>query len=399
MNNEKLNVIEIHDKLRYYCEKEKFKGYDLIDIFNSKIPLRILPTKVKVVLSQLHLRNPINLRWFLGIKKEFNPMAIGVLLKAYCLEYRFSGKNETLKKMYELFEILVASSSSGYSGFCWGNNFDWVGIGKTVPKYHPNLVTTSKVSNGVFEFYLITKDKRALDVLLGVESYITNDLPRIEVDQGICFSYTDLQVEACYNATMLASEVLAKVYFITKKTSTIELAQKSVDFTISHQQEDGHWNYSINMDTRKEREQIDFHQGYLLLSLNEFVKYSGKDNVYKERLIRGAEYYKKNQFFENGRALWRFPKTYPIETHHHAVGIITFTELSELKQKYLDFAYKIAEWTINNLFDERGFFYFRKYNVFTNKISYMRWVQSFMLLALIDLIVKTPKDVVEKESL
>ncbi len=37
------------------------------------------------------------------------------------------------------------------------------------------------------------------------------------------------------------------------------------------------------------------------------------------------------------------------------------------------------------MWDDKGYFYYRKYRLFINKIPYMRWGQSTMLLALINL--------------
>ena len=75
------------------------------------------------------------------------------------------------------------------------------------------------------------------------------------------------------------------------------------------------------------------------------------------------------------------PKKYPIDIHNQAQGIITFSKLSEFDDKYGNFAETILKWTINNMQDKKGYYYYRKYKHFTNKISYMRWGQAWMLLA------------------
>ncbi len=45
----------------------------------------------------------------------------------------------------------------------------------------------------------------------------------------------------------------------------------------------------------------------------------------------------------------------------------------------------IAEWTIKNMQDEKGFFYYQKWPMVTNKIPFIRWSQAWMLLALASL--------------
>jgi hypothetical protein len=56
--------------------------------------------------------------------------------------------------------------------------------------------------------------------------------------------------------------------------------------------------------------------------------------------------------------------------------------LSELEPEHLDFAKIIAVWTIKYMQGRLGEFYYQNWNLFTNKIPYMRWGQAWMLLAL-----------------
>jgi len=67
-------------------------------------------------------------------------------------------------------------------------------------------------------------------------------------------------------------------------------------------------------------------------------------------------------------------------------GIITFAKLKDHDINYLNFVYKIAKWTIENMQSNDGYFYYRRYKYFNNKIPYMRWGQAWMLLALSNLI-------------
>ena len=47
--------------------------------------------------------------------------------------------------------------------------------------------------------------------------------------------------------------------------------------------------------------------------------------------------------------------------------------------KYKNLVDKTFEWTIENMQDERGFFYFQKNRTFTSRIPYMRWSQADIL--------------------
>ena len=71
-----------------------------------------------------------------------------------------------------------------------------------------------------------------------------------------------------------------------------------------------------------------------------------------------------------------------MEIHNQAQGIITFAKLRDFDRSYLKFAQRIAEWTIENMRDGKGYFHYQKHRLYTNRIPYMRWAQAWMLAAL-----------------
>ena len=67
------------------------------------------------------------------------------------------------------------------------------------------------------------------------------------------------------------------------------------------------------------------------------------------------------------------------------LGADAGTALVELRghiPNTLMLAKQIAAWSLANLRDARGFFYYQKRRFFTVKIPYMRWSQAWMLYAL-----------------
>ena len=103
-------------------------------------------------------------------------------------------------------------------------------------------------------------------------------------------------------------------------------------------------------------------------------------------LIKGANFYRNELFLLDGRCRWRWPQVWPIDIHNQAQGIITFSKFQKIKPKYYDFAKTIAKWTIENMQDESGYFYYQKWPFFTNRIPYMGWSQAWMMLALSNLL-------------
>ena len=56
-----------------------------------------------------------------------------------------------------------------------------------------------------------------MQVLKSIQNYILEDIPLTTTNEGICFSYTDYEVDCCYNASMLGAEILSMIYSITKE--------------------------------------------------------------------------------------------------------------------------------------------------------------------------------------
>ncbi|HXB40162.1 MAG TPA: delta-aminolevulinic acid dehydratase [Bacteroidia bacterium] len=372
------------EKLRKYIEKEEFKGYDPYDTLNSFFKFKYFGKFVSVLAIQFQKRNPVNIRPVLGIKKNYNPKAIGLFLYSYCILQKNNPNKDYSKQIDFLFAYLKDNPSKGFSGYCWGYNFDWASSGKYIKAYSPNVVVTSFISKGIFAYYNLTKDAKAFEILKSIGNFILKDLPLTETKEGVCFSYTTLGVDCCYNASLLAAQTLSQIYSITKELALLEKIKPAIDFVLSKQFDDGHWNYSIEIETGIERKQIDFHQGYIIDCIKDILKSTGiSDNKYTIAIEKGTDYYYKEQFFENGQSKWRLPKIYPVEIHNQSQGIITFCD----SEKYKNFATIIAKWTIDNMQDKQGYFYYRKLKNYTHKIPYMRWSQAWMFIALTELVV------------
>lgn len=386
MNNE--NIIRNSlTTLEQYIKKQQFQGVDPYDALNSPTLQKLNNQSIKILFTQFLVYSPVNLRNYLNIPQEKNPKALGLLLSAYCNLYK---KNIITKTYFNeitslLTQSLITHRSIEYSNYCWGFNFPWQDIKRYSPKYLPTIVVTTYVSNSFLDLYEITKDKIYLKIAESSAQFILKNLNMTETTQGICFSYTPIDQFLVHNANCLGAAYLSRMYHITKNETYKTYAKKAMEFSCSHQNKDGSWAYSIDPETKKERNQIDFHQGFILDSLIEYIKYT-EDNTkeYVSILKKGADFYQTHQFHQTGASKWRLPYNYPIDIHHQAQGIITFKKLADVlnEEKHTQQATKIATWTIQNFQDKNGYFYYQKWPFFTNKIPYMRWGQTWMLMAL-----------------
>jgi len=376
-----------------YIENEKYAGYDPYDALMGKCKFKIFGKWGPALAVQFIKRNPINLRPLFGIKKSINPKAIGLMLQAYCILYEITKEKKWLDQSHLFFSWLCEHQSSDYKGVSWGYPFTWANPEKKLPVFTPTAVVTGFVIRGIFAYYKLTKIPEALEMMRGAVDFVLDELHITKNDDGVCFSYTHFKQDCCYNASLLAAETLARMCAVSHDHTLYNLSCKAVDFVVSHQHSDGRWNYSIDLQKGIERAQIDFHQGYVLESISNIMELLQiKSAKYSDAITKGSDYYYSKQFFPHGQSRWRLPKVYPVDIHNQSQGIITFTRLGKFNPLFSSFAHKIADWTISHMLSEQGYFYYQKHYLFTNRISYMRWSQAWMLLALTTLMATQVKE-------
>lgn len=374
-------------RLEQYVRECDYSGYDPYDALNTEL-FEQLPTKyLKVLVTQLFVYSPVNFRNIVHTQPGKNPKGLGLFLQAYCNVYKANLiERDTFDTTSSyLVQELIRLRSPGYTNYCWGFNFPWQDITRYGPRYLPSIVNTSYAGNALLDLYEVTQEQRYLDTAESSSRFILNDLNVTETDAGICFSYTPVDHHLVHNANVLGAAFLSRVYSFTGRDELLNSASQAFEFTLLHQHDDGSWAYSMNPTTGKERNQIDFHQGFVLDALCDFLKCNPpKKSQLEDALLSGAQYYLDHQFDAQGRSRWRLPRRWPIDIHHQAQGIITFCKLFEYTHdlEHLQCAEKIAAWTIDNMQDQTGHFYFQCWPYSANKISYMRWGQAWMMLGL-----------------
>ncbi len=370
-------------QLLRYVEEEDFKGWDPYDYLNSFIPFRWGGKWVQAVAVQAGKLIPFNLRQVMGIKKGDIPKGLGLLLNSYCILYQQTGQDSFLATARLLFKRLLAIRSKS-DEYCWGCNFVWANPHHVYPKYYPSVVVTSFVGFGIYRYYTVTNDEKAKEVLLSIDRFIHNELSWKKSNDGLSICYTGESKDYCYNASIIGALMLSLIYQVAGGESLLGEIRELVRFVIGHQHQDGHWAYSLDPDTGKEYEQIDFHQGFILVCLKKIKDLTKEDYPgIDEAIDKGLAYYRKIQFTDEGVSLWRVPKVFPVEIHNQAQGIITFSMFAERNKGFKPFAEKILMWTIENMRSKKGYFIYRKFRLYSNRIPFMRWSQAWMLLALV----------------
>lgn len=375
-------VIESLNKLQKYCEEENFKGYDPYDGLNSRL-FRSIPFVSKtrffrLAWIQFFKRSPINVRPVAGIKKEYNPKGLGLFLAGYCNLYHCDPKEEYKNKIIFLSEEILGLKNEGYSGACWGYNFDWQARAFFQPKNTPTVVASTFIANALLDAYSITKNEQLLQTARSTCDFILKDLNRTYDESGdFAFSYSPMDKSVVFNASLLGSRLLARVSSITNDKELAAEAKRSVNYCCKYQKEDGSWGYG----TLPFHQWIDnFHTGYNLECIFEYMKFSGDDS-YRENVSKGFDYYINTFFTEEGIPKYYSNSTYPIDVHAPAQMVITLEKLGKLGQ-HKNIADKVLAWTIKNMQSSNGFFYYQVNKYFSSRIPYIRWAQSWMFYAL-----------------
>lgn len=379
-------------KLIHYCEQEEYKGYDPYDLQNSYLPITYLPQILQFFLTQLNKRSPINFRKLLKIDKETHTKGMGLLLSSYCNLYKIYKNTQYLEKCNNIFNWIKMNPSRYSKNLCWGFDYAYTNRNSRVEKGFPTMIHHSFILRGLFSFYEITKRTAVKELILKADKFIIEDIPLKKFNSGICFGYHPNAKGCCYNASLHAAESLAIINYFKKDNEYNNLIESAVDYVISKQKHSGVWYYSHNENSDNEKKQIDFHQGFILDSLFNISKLCSKNlssKIYPV-LIKGTEYYSTKQFDKYGKGLFRYPQKYPVDIHNQAQGIITFSNISNINKEYFKQATTILDWTIANMQDSNGYFYYQSYRFFKNKIPHIRWGQSWMLFAITEYLLNIP---------
>ncbi|NVJ47133.1 MAG: delta-aminolevulinic acid dehydratase [Cytophagia bacterium] len=374
------------DQLASYCEKEGFKGWDPYDGLNSKV-FQATPLKhwdfARLAWIQLFKRNPVNLRKQLLIPKEYNAMGIGLFLTGYSNLYQLAksgnsafGKPEViLNRVNELAELLLSLRSEGYSGSCWGYNFDWQARRLFFfPKYTPTVVATCFGASALFKAFEATQNQKYLDSALDSANFIIKDLNRTEHNGDFLFSYSPLKGNnTVFNASLLGSKILSQCYRFNNNEAYIDLARRSIKACVNSQGQDGSWVYGL----LPIQNWIDsFHTGFNLDAIKVYSDISG-DNAFDEAMTKGLTFYFDNFFESDGRPKYFHDRVFPIDIHCPGQLFVVVDQFDQY-QKRKELVEKVLSWTITNMQDKDGFFYYQMKKPLSSKIPYMRWSQAFM---------------------
>lgn len=367
-----------------WVEGECFRGWDPYDALNSPLLkwLTFNSRLMGIAWVQLLKRSPINLRPLLGVPKGYNPKGMGLFLASYLRYYRITGNPRHLERAHFFARWLQEHVSPGYSGACWGYNFDWPNRSFFAPSGTPTLVNTVFIARAFLDGHSWLGEEEWLNVARSACDFILSDLNRHQEGDGLCFSYTPLDQRRVHNANVLAASLLARVASLTGESGLLDTARRAVAYTIARRRPDGSWPYG---EDRLDSWVDGYHTGFVLVALAEYRDYSGANHI-DECLACGYDFYKQKCFADGWVPRFSPESLYPIDIHCVAQAILTFCRFSGLDDKALGRAAAVAMWAIANMQDDQGSFHFQMRRHYRIRIPYMRWGQAWLFRALTELL-------------
>jgi hypothetical protein len=177
---------------------------------------------------------------------------------------------------------------------------------------------------------------------------------------------------------MIGASLLARVNSLSANARYREMADRAIQYTLHHQTAEGAWYYGVG----KKWAWIDsFHTAYVLESLYIFCRTTGSTK-YEAALRKGYRYFVETFFLSDGTPRYYAQKTLPIDIQCASQAIQTLVNLRELHPDSVATAMNVADWTIANMQDKTGYFYYRKYPLMTNTTPTLHWGQATMFSAL-----------------
>jgi polysaccharide biosynthesis protein VpsJ len=377
----KSEVFDAIDRLVRWLEGQEYRGYDTFDGLNSRLlrPFTFETKLLRQVLQQGVRRFPLNLRPLFGIAKSPSTKGMGFIARGYIRLHKATQEPIWADRATSILHWLIENQSEGYSGACWGNHFDYQSRNSFVKAGVPSVVWTSLVGHAFLDGYEHFRDPAYLDIASSACMHLVRDLGQHHEGDSICISYFPTESLQVHNANTLAASLLGRTHGLTGNPEYRYRAEKAILYTARYQHEDGSWYYG----EKNNLHWIDnFHTAYVLDSFKYYTDGTG-DRQFQRAMMKGYEYWKHTFFLDDGTPRYYDHKTLPLDIQCCSQAIDTLVLFNALDPDSLTLASKVAKWTIRNMQDASGYFYYRRYSPrLVNKTPTLHWGQATMLCAL-----------------
>ena len=277
-------------------------GYWIKDFYNKNKKLALLPSVI-ITLVDLFFNKILRL---LYVKQEY-PIVRAQAAISLLKSYRNNKKPKYIKFAKCHIDWLIANSSNGFSGLCWGLDFSWpAGKDLVYDKNEPFTTHTPYVLEAI-DFYIeLSGNYTYSKYIKSIYNYYEQDVKvLIETDQILGVSYGTSKDRLITNAisyTLFAYTIFSK-YF--DDVSILEKRNKLFNFIKSKQLSNGSWLYAPDAEDTF----IDcFHSCFVIKNIIKANKIASL--VDSEKIITKGFNYLLNNFYDENYGLFkRFSKS------------------------------------------------------------------------------------------
>jgi hypothetical protein len=367
------------DKLEAYLVGQRYRGWDPYDALMSplfRLPVLRSSKWIRVGAEQALKRLPFNIRPLLGIAKGYNPVTLAFVLEGSV--YRAATDPERVDvhraRARECIAELERLQTRGYSGACWGYDFDWEARYGRLPRGTPTIVATGLVTNALFVARHLLGLEDAFALCESAARFVLRDVPRAEEDDGtFCWAYHPGDDQRVINASLKGARLCAQVWSVTGDDELQDAAYRTATNAVRHQRVDGSWPYALG-DRRDWAD--NFHTAYVLDALETYSTLT-EDYEVRPAIRRGWDFY-RSHFFHDGRV----PKYYsnallPVDATACAQSLVTLCRFGDVET-----AARVAEWTVDHLQCDDGHIAYQQRRRRVVRIPYMRWSSAYMYFGL-----------------
>lgn len=366
----------LQDTLAYSRERN-YVGWDKHDGMSSQIRKR-LPFETKwtnLAFQETIKRAPINLRPLFLVERRPSPKGLSLFTMANLLTAKVTEEQRYRDEADRLAQRVVSHGLDEYEGFCLYHNHEIQGLSSKAPIRTPDIVSTSFGVKALLQAGQLDEGYPA--VARSSFKYIESELNPYWEGDLVRVSYKPTSKTDSYtlNANALAARLYIDLYEKFGGDGFREMSRGLLSFVASRQEEIGGWEY-MDPPSASHLGMDNYHNGFIIES---FLRYQEvvDSKAFDDTLVDALEFYRDVLYEDSGAPCWDESSTYPRDIHAAAQGIIVFTHAGEL-----EFARRIIDWTIDNMYAGDGQFHYQRRKYYTKRFTLMRWCQAWMAYAL-----------------
>jgi hypothetical protein len=369
------------DQLDAWLRERDFEGYDPYDLLSSvRLPRSLRATsRRRQVVIQIGKRSPLDLRRLLGVPPHRNSKALALSASAYAKLQKIERDPMREAVAVSLLEELERRGVRGRGLAAWGYEFDVQTRWAFYPKGTPNIIVTTFVGNSFLDWYDLTRDPKYLATASAAVNYLNEELLGVGGDY---YSYVPDSPVLVHNANVLGCALASRVAQATGDLALARSARAASEVSLAAQDAFGLWPYGRGPGL----EWVDgFHTAYVLDGLCELCS-AGADQALEAAVRRGFSAYVRMFFGSGGEPRYTPQSPYPLDIHSASTAIDVLSRRTQSGDAGLVLARRVYVWALDRMLDPRGFFYFQRHRLYTNRIPYVRWSQAHMLRAIASLL-------------